>query len=64
MRKRDFASVPESPRAASLRLRVGLGDFADFCEMVWNRIPRLLRVAISLIYEAAILKLMSILLGL
>lgn len=39
-------------------------DFADFCEMVWNRIPRLLRVAISLIYEAAILKLISILLGL
>ena len=39
-------------------------DFADFCEMVWNRIPILLRVAISLIYEAAILKLISILLGL
>lgn len=39
-------------------------DFADFCEMVWNRIPRLLRVAISLIYEAAVLKLISILLGL
>lgn len=39
-------------------------DFADFCEMVWNRIPRLLRVAISLIYEAAILKLISIFLGL
>nr|DAL80208.1 MAG TPA: hypothetical protein [Caudoviricetes sp.] len=39
-------------------------DFADFCEMVWNRIPRLLRVAVSLIYEAAILKLISILLGL
>lgn len=33
-------------------------------KMVWNRIPRLLRVAISLIYEAAILKLISILLGL
>lgn len=64
MRKRDFASVPESPRAAFLRLRVGLGDFADFCEIVWNRIPRLLRVAISLIYEAAILKLINILLGL
>lgn len=32
--------------------------------MVWNRIPRLLRAAISLIYEAAILKLISILLGL
>lgn len=64
MRKRDFASVPESPRAAFLRLRVGLGDFADFCEKVWNRIPRLLRVAISLIYEAAILKLISIFLGL
>lgn len=64
MRKRDFASVPESPRAAFLRLRVGLGDFADFCEMVWNRIPCLLRVAISLIYEAAILRLISILLGL
>lgn len=39
-------------------------DFADFCEMVWNRIPRLLKVAVSLIYEAAILKLISILLGL
>lgn len=39
-------------------------DFADFCEMVWNRIPRLLRVAVLLIYEAAILKLISILLGL
>ena len=64
MRKRDFASAPESPRAAFLRLRVGLGDFADFCEKVWNRIPKLLRVAISLIYEAAILKLISILLGL
>lgn len=64
MRKRGFASVPESPRAAFLRLRVGLGDFADFCEMVWNKIPRLLRVAISLIYEAAILKLISIFLGL
>lgn len=33
-------------------------------KMVWNRIPRLLRVAISLIYEADILKLISILLGL
>ena len=33
-------------------------------QMVWNRIPGLLRVAISLIYEAAILKLISILLGL
>lgn len=64
MRKRDFASVPESPRIAFLRLRVGLGGFADFCEMVWNRIPRLLRVAISLIYEAAILELISTLLGL
>lgn len=64
MRKRDFASVPESPHIAFLRLRVGLGDYADFCEMVWNRIPKLLRVAISLIYEAAILKLISILLGL
>lgn len=64
MRKRDFASVPESPRTAFLRLRVGLGDFAVFCEMVWNKIPRLLRVAISLIYEAAILKLIGILLGL
>lgn len=62
-RKRDFASVPKSPRTAFLRLRVGLGDFADFCEMVWNRIPRLLRVAISLIYEAVILKLISIFLG-
>lgn len=39
-------------------------DFADFCEMVWNRIPMLLRAAVSLIYEAAILKLISILLGL
>ena len=56
--------VPKSPRAAFLRLRVGLGDFAAFCEMVWNRIPKLLRVAISLIYEAAILKLISIFLGL
>ena len=64
MRKRSFVSVPESPRAAFLRLRVGLGDFTGFCEMVWNRIPRLLRVAISLIYEAAILKLISTLLGL
>lgn len=33
-------------------------------KMVWNGIPILLRVAISLIYEAAILKLISILLGL
>ena len=33
-------------------------------KMVWNRIPILLRVAISLIYEAAILKLISILLWL
>lgn len=33
-------------------------------KMVLNRIPMLLRVAISLIYEAAILKLISILLGL
>lgn len=64
VRKRDFASVPESPHIAFLRLRVGLGDFSDFCEMVWNRIPKLLRVAISLIYEAAILKLIGILLGL
>lgn len=40
------------------------GNFADFCEMVWNRIPILPRVAVSLIYEAAILKLISILLGL
>ena len=39
-------------------------DFADFCEMIWNKIPRLLRVAISLIYEAAILKFISILLRL
>lgn len=39
-------------------------DFADFCEMVWNRIPILLRVAVSLIYEAVVLKLISILLGL
>ena len=64
MRKRDFASVPESPRVAFLRLRVGLGDFAVFCETVWNRIPELLRVAISLTFEAAILKLIGILLGL
>lgn len=40
------------------------GNFADFCEMVWNRIPILPRVAVSLIYEAAILKLISIFLGL
>lgn len=33
-------------------------------KMVWNGIPILLRVAVSLIYEAAILKLISILLGL
>ena len=33
-------------------------------KMVWNGIPILLRVAISLIYEAAILKLISILLWL
>lgn len=33
-------------------------------KMVWNRIPILLMVAVSLIYEAAILKLISILLGL
>lgn len=33
-------------------------------KIVWNGIPILLRVAISLIYEAAILKLISILLGL
>lgn len=32
--------------------------------MVWNRIPILLMVAVSLIYEAAVLKLISILLGL
>lgn len=64
MRKRDFASVPESPHIAFLRLWVGLGDYADFCVMVWNRIPGLLRVVISLINEAAILKLISILLGL
>lgn len=64
MRKRDFASVPESPHIAFLRLRVGLGDFAVFCETVWNRIPGLLRVAISLIYEAALLKLIGILLWL
>ena len=64
MRKRDFASVPKNPHIAFLRLRVGLGDYADFCEAVWNRIPELLRVAVSLIYEAAILKLIGILLGL
>lgn len=39
-------------------------DFADFCEMVWNRIPKLMRAAVSLIYEEATLKLISILLGL
>ena len=33
-------------------------------KMVWNRIPILLMVAVSLIYEAAILKLISIFLGL
>lgn len=33
-------------------------------KMVWNGIPILLRVADSLIYEAAMLKLISILLGL
>lgn len=39
-------------------------QWGEHRKMVWNRIPCLLRVAVSLIYEAAILKLISTLLGL
>lgn len=53
--------VADEQKCAIYKRKHSAGEYR---KMVWNRIPTLLMVAVSLIYEASILKLISILLGL